>query len=97
MPNMEEKLLDHEGRIKSLELSYSRLEGKLTTVENGQIQLENTVLKTSQGQNELLNKLIDNTFDLKKTKAISRKEIIIAGIGSGGILGIIVGAILKFL
>jgi hypothetical protein len=94
--DMKDIILDHEDRIKNLEMSYSRLEGKLTSVENGQLQLENTVLKTSQGQSELLNKLIDNTFDLNKTKAIGRKEIILALVGGGGVLGIVVGAILKF-
>lgn len=93
---MQEQLLDHEDRIKTLEKNYSNLVGEITTVKNGQLQLENTVLKTSQGHNELLNKLIDNTFDLKKTKMISRKEIMIASLGGGSILGIIVGAILKF-
>jgi hypothetical protein len=94
--DMKDIILDHEDRIKNLEMSYSRLEGKLTSVENGQLQLENTVLKTSQGQSELLNKLIDNTFDLKKTKMVGRKEIIIASLGGGSLLGLIIGAILKF-
>lgn len=93
---MKDLILDHEGRIKILEQNYAKLDGKLTSVENGQLQLENTVLKTSQGQSELLNKLIDNTFDLKKTKLIGRKEIIIASVGGGSLLGVIVGAILKF-
>jgi hypothetical protein len=94
--DMQEQLLDHEDRIKTLETNYSNLVGEITSVKNGQLQLENTVLKTSQGQNELLNKLIDNTFDLKKTKLVGRKEIIIASVGGGSILGGIVGAILKF-
>jgi hypothetical protein len=95
--SMQEQLLDHESRIKNLEKNYDNLVGEITSVKNGQLQLENTVLKTSQGHNELLNKLIDNTFDLKKTKTVSRKEIIIAGIGSGGVLGVVVGGILKFM
>jgi hypothetical protein len=94
--DFQEQLLDHEDRIKVLEKNYSNLVGEITSVKNGQLQLENTVLKTSQGQNELLNKLIDNTFDLKKTKLIGRKEIIIASVGGGGFLGVVVGAILKF-
>lgn len=94
--SMQEQLLDHESRLKTLENNYHRLDNKLTTVENGQLRLENTILTTSSDQNGLLNTLITNTFDLKKTKTISRKEIIIAGIGSGSVLGVIVGAILKF-
>ena len=93
---MQEQLLDHETRIKSLELSYANLVGEITSVKNGQLQLENTVLKTSQGQSDLLNKLIDNTFDLKKTNVVSRKEMVIAAISGGGVLGILIGAIIKF-
>jgi hypothetical protein len=103
-PNMTTIVTDHEDRIKALEINYSNLVGEISSVKDevtfvktGQLRLENTVLTVSQNQNGLLNTLIANTFDLKKTKTISRKEIIIAGIGSGGILGIIVGAILKFL
>jgi hypothetical protein len=95
--SMEQQLLDHESRIKTLEQNYGTLVGEITSVKNGQLQLENTVLKTSQDQNGLLNKLIDQTFDLKKTKMVGRKEIIVASIGGGGILGIVVGAILKFM
>lgn len=93
--NMEEHILDHETRLKTLEQNYHKLEGKLTAVENGQLQLENTVLKTSQGHSELLNKLIDNTFDLKKTKLISRKEIILATVSGSSIVGIAIGLVLK--
>ena len=93
---MQEQLLDHETRIKSLELSYANLVGEITSVKNGQLQLENTVLKTSQGQSELLNKLIEKTFDLKKTKMVSRKEMVIAAISGGGVLGILIGAVIKF-
>jgi hypothetical protein len=103
-PNMTTVMTDHEERIKNLEVNYNNLVGEIssvkeevTFVKTGQLRLENTVLTVSQNQNGLLNTLIANTFDLKKTKTISRKEIIIAGIGSGGILGVIVGAILKFL
>lgn len=94
---MQEQLLDHENRIKTLENNYDKFVSKITAVENGQLQLENTVLKTSQDQNGLLNTLINNTFDLKKTRMITRKEIIIASISGGGILGVVVGAIIKFL
>ena len=93
---MQEQLLDHETRIKSLELSYANLVGEITSVKNGQLQLENTVLKTSQGQSDLLNKLIEKTFDLKKTKMVSRKEMVIAAISGGGVLGILIGAVIKF-
>jgi myo-inositol catabolism protein IolC len=93
---MQNLILDHEDRIKTLEKNYGTLVGEITSVKNGQLQLENTVLKTSQGQSELLNKLIDNTFDLKKTKLISRKEIWIAGLGGGSIIGLIIGAVIKF-
>jgi hypothetical protein len=95
--SVEEQLLDHESRIKTLENNYHRLENKLTTVENGQLRLENTVLTTSQDQSGLLNTLITNTFDLKKTKMISRKEIIVAILGGGSVLGLVVGAVLKFM
>lgn len=94
---MKEIILDHEDRIKSLEYSYSRLEGKLTSVENGQLQLENTILKTSQDQSKLLTKVIDNTFDLNKTKLIGRKEIWIAVLGGGGALGAVVALLAKFI
>jgi hypothetical protein len=94
---MQEQLLNHEERLTTLEKNYSNLVGEITSVKNGQLQLENTVLRTSQDQSGLLNTLITNSFDLKKTKAVSRKEIIIAGIGSGGVLGIVVGSILKFM
>jgi hypothetical protein len=94
--NLEERVLDHENRLQTLEQNYHRLEGKLTSVENGQLQLENTVLKTSQDQSGLLNKLIDNTFDLKKTKMISRKEIIIATLGGSSVVGAVIGLVIKF-
>jgi hypothetical protein len=94
--NLEERVLDHETRLSTLEQNYHRLEGKLTSVENGQLQLENTVLKTSQDQSGLLNKLIDNTFDLKKTKMISRKEIIIATLGGSSVVGAVIGLVIKF-
>jgi hypothetical protein len=94
---MQEQLLDHENRLKTLENNYHKLDNKLTTVENGQLRLENTVLTTSQDQNGLLNTLIMNSFDLKKTRMITRKEIIIASISGGGVLGLIVGAVLKFM
>ena len=91
---------DHEGRIKILEQNYSKLEGKISTIENGQLQLENTVLKTSQDQKELLTKLIDHHLDLKKssvaaetdlkkTRIISRKELWVAVLGSGGIVTLV--------
>lgn len=96
VPTVEELILDHEYRIKTLEKNYSNLVGEITSVKNGQLQLENTVLKTSQGQSELLNKLIDNTFDLKKTKMISRKEIVIAVLSGSSVLGIIIGLVIKF-
>lgn len=97
VPTVEELILDHEDRLKVLEKNYSNLVGEITSVKNGQLQLENTVLKTSQDQSGLLNTLITNTFDLKKTKAVSKKEIIVASISSGGILGVVIGAIVKFL
>jgi hypothetical protein len=94
---IEARFENHEDRIKNLEVNYTKLVDEISYVKTGQIRLENTVLTVSQSQNGLLNTLITNTFDLKKTKTISRKEIIIASISGGGILGVIVGAILKFL
>ena len=94
--NLETQVLDHESRLKTLEKNYSDLVGEITTVKNGQLQLENTVLKTSQDQSGLLNKLIDNTFDLKKTKLISRKEIIIATLGGSSVVGVAIGLVIKF-
>lgn len=90
---------DHEGRIKILEQNYSKLEGKIQTIENGQLQLENTVLKTSQDQKELLNTLISHHLDLKKEKQtqdadlkktmiLSRKDLWVAILGSGGLFGL---------
>lgn len=96
-PTMAEQLLDHESRIKTLEDNYGKFVGEITAVKNGQLQLENTVLKTSQDQNGLLNTLITNSFDLKKTKMVSRKEIIIACISGGSIFGVIVGLVIKFI
>ena len=93
---MQEQLLDHESRINTLENNYHRLENKLTTVENGQLRVENTLLTTSQDQTGLLNTLITNTFDLKKTKTVSRKEIIIAVLSGSSVLGVVVGLIIKF-
>lgn len=94
---MREIMDDHEGRIKILEQNYSKLEGKIQTIENGQLQLENTVLKTSQDQKELLNTLITHHLDLKKmkqeddtdlqkTRILSRKELWVAVLGSGGLV-----------
>jgi hypothetical protein len=95
--NVQQRMIDHEERIKTLEHNYNRLEGKITTIENGQLQLENTVLKTSQENKDLLTKLIDHHFDLSKTKLIGRKEIIIAVLGGGGIAGIVITIIANYI
>ena len=97
VPTVEELILDHEDRLKILEKNYSNLVGEITSVKNGQLQLENTVLKTSQDQSGLLNTLITNTFDLKKTKMISRKEIVIAILSGSSVLGVVIGLVIKFL
>jgi hypothetical protein len=94
--SVQEQLLDHENRLKTLEDNYGKFVGEITSVKNGQLQLENTVLKTSQDQSGLLNTLITNTFDLKKTKMVSRKEIIIAVLSGSSVLGVVVGLIIKF-
>ena len=97
VPTVEELILDHEDRLKILEKNYSNLVGEITSVKNSTLQLENTVLKTSQDQSGLLNTLITNTFDLKKTKMISRKEIVIAILSGSSVLGVVIGLVIKFL
>lgn len=94
---MQEQLLDHEDRIKTLEKNYAVLVGDMAEIRNGQLRLENTILKTTQDQNQLLNKLIDNSFDLKKTSVVSKKEIWVAILGGGGALGVIGALLSKFL
>jgi regulator of replication initiation timing len=85
-----------EKRVEVLEQNYSMLKQDITAVQNGQLQLENTVLKGNKDQSDLLNKLVDHTLDIKKTKVLARKDIIIAVLSGGSVVGLVLGAVINF-
>jgi predicted nucleic acid-binding Zn-ribbon protein len=89
IPKIEERFGDHENRITTLERNFQSLEGKVQNIETGVSRVENTVLKESKVQQDLTNKLIDHHFNFKTTKTMSRKEIWVAALGGGGIVGAI--------
>lgn len=90
-------LLDHDRRLGKLEGQFQSLEIKMGSVESGVHRVESTVLRESKTQTDLLNTLIGHHFevkkaehlsqtDLKKTDKMNKKEIIVAALGSIGIL-----------
>jgi len=101
---MEEKFDNHEGRIVALEKNYGEVIEKMGSMEKGQLELQTVILKSSGDQKDLLNKLIEHNLgitvkqeetkgEISKLKINSKKEITLALLGGGGIVGIIASII----
>lgn len=84
---------DHEDRLKVLETNYSKLTTEVSEIKSAQYQTQSILLKESQDQKDMLNKLIDQTFGLKKITARERwkflGQVTVAIFGAGGFLAVI--------
>lgn len=104
VPTLEKRVDDHEKRIADLEKNYGEVIERMGNVETGQLELQNVILKSAGDQKELLNKLIEHSLgitvkqeetkgEVSKLKINSKKEITLALLGGGGIVGLITAVI----
>lgn len=87
MENIQERVKDHEERIRRLEESDIEQKIKLTNIEKSQAEIK---LMINEGNNKLLQTLIDNNTTRNESKLLDRKEI-------WGIVALVVGALLTYL
>ncbi len=97
VPTLEERVDNHEGRIKALE-DYQKEQEKLNQeIKTQLLATENTVLKESGKQQDLVQKLLDHVLEEDKedrktsrdSKTYTQQQIwklAVALAGSGGLL-----------
>lgn len=66
--DVQEVLVDHEGRIEKLEKSDIEKEMRLQRVENSYIRLENTIMTENRETREILRDSLKNQMDLIRAR-----------------------------
>jgi hypothetical protein len=109
---MEGMVQDHERRIAELEKQavetknqYLRLENTVLIGSKSTEELLNKVLDKvldlkaaeTQQEHELKTAEVQQEHELAKTRTVSRKEVWIAALGAGGVVGALVGLIPMFI
>lgn len=84
---IDEKLQDHEGRIRKLEESDIKQQIQLANIEKSQAEIK---LMINEGNDKLLSALISNNTTNNSIKLTDRKEI-------WAIISLIIGGVLAYL
>jgi hypothetical protein len=98
---LESKVISIEDKVVSIEMGQKGLETTVLKESSVQKDLLTTLLQhtleTKKQESTQQFELKKSEVELKKTREISRKEIWVAALGGGGVIGTIIGGVLVYL
>lgn len=83
---IEEKVQEHDGKLKVLET-------RVTSLENVTLRLENTLMREGQETRKILGQVITHTQNMEKIKM----NMWLKMVGTGGIVYLIIQEIFRYL